>query len=371
MANNLQTSTANYSPSTDQYLNNYYKPGFTVSGIQNDAVVAYFESINPNREAAKILASSIIYTSMAQGIDPLVVLDQIRNMSADDRNKFLSMFLNFNRVGSSQLGIRGPKKYVGYIERLITPPPSSFADGSSPERAAKNARSIKQLTNEQRSGFYWIKGFNDIPMQVYCDMNGSEAGSTEGGWMRFDNALVHRYRTTGIGESLRGFRYNTGLNGAYNTNNPANGQLRGIRWDLGPFVTVTGIRIKRVKFNCVGGQDGYNSYDGPQPNWGANGPTDQMVTDFIEANYDLGNNYSTYGWSIGNGYAGPGNLVRVYKQAPTSEWPPQFAGLVTLSQLSFYQYDSTDLVTGRYLYYYESDSATEYNNLIDYTIWLR
>lgn len=371
MANNISTSSANYAPATDQFLNNFYKPGYTVSSSRNDAVVAYFETINDNKEAAQILASSVVYTSMAQGIDPIVILEQIKNMSTEDRNKFLSMFLNFNRVGSSQLGIRGAKKYSSYIQRLISPPPSSYADGSSPDRAAKNARSIKRLTNEQRNGFYWIKGYNDTPMQVYCDMTGSEAGSSQGGWMRFDNALVHRYRNSGISEAMRGFTYNVGLNGAYNTVNPGNGQLRGVKWDLGPFIAITGIRITRIKFNCVGGQDGYYSYDGPQPNWGNGNPTDLMVTDFTTSNYNLGNNFSSYGWAIGNGMPGPGNLIRLYKQASVSEWPPQFAGLVTLSTSAFYQYDSSDLETGRYIYYYESDSQTEYNNLIDYTIWLR
>jgi len=369
MSNNLLPSSANYSTGTDQFLNNFYKPGYTVSGSRNDAVVAYFETINENKEAAKILASSVVYTSMAQGVDPIIILEQLKNMSTEDRERFLSMFLNFNRIGSSQLGIRSAKKYSSYIQRLISPPPSSFADGSSPDRAAKNARSIKRLTNEQRSGFYWIKGANELPIQVYCDMTGTEAGSTQGGWMRFDNALVHRYRNTGIAESTRGFAYNTSLDGAYNTRNPGNGQLRGIVWDLGPYVSLTGIRIKRVKFNCVGGQDGYYAYDGPQPQLG--NPTDSMVVDFISGNYDLGSNFSSYGWAVGNGFPGSTNLIRVYKQAPTSEWPPQFTGLVTLTDLSFYQYDLTDLDTGRFLYYYESDSATEYNNLIDYTIWLR
>lgn len=371
MANNISSSSANYSPGTDQYLNNFYKNSFTISSGQNDAVIAYFETINQDKESAKILASSVVYTSIAQGVDPLIILEQLRMMSDDDRNKFLSMFLNFNRIGSSQLGIRTQKKYISYIQRLITPPPSSFADGSSPERAAKNARSIKKLTGTTKNDFYWLLGYDNIPMHVYCDMTGSEAGSNQGGWMRMDNALIHRYRTTGIRESLRGFTYNNSLNGGYNTSNPADGQLRGIIWDLGVNLTFSGVRIKRVKFNCIGGQDGYLTYDGPQPDWGFGYPTDTMVTDLIAGNYNLGNNFSSYGWSIGNGYTGPSNLVRLYKKAPLSEWPPQFSGLVTLSEAAFYQYDSTDLDTGRYIYYYESDSASEFNNLIEYVIWLR
>lgn len=371
MANNIYSSSANFSPSSEKFLNNFYKPGFTINSLQNDAVTSYFEGITNNKDSAKILASSVVYTSIAQGIDPLIVLDQLKNMIPEDRAKFMSMFLNFNRVGSSQLGIRSQKKYASYIERLINPPPSSYADGLTPERAARNALAIKELNNELPNGFYWVKGYNDNPMQVYCDMNGSEAGSPNGGWMRFDNALVHRYRTIAINESMRGFIYNTSLNGAYNSSSLIDGQLRGIVWDLGPFIKFSGVRIKRVKFNCVGGQDGYYTYDAPQPNWGTGLPTDEMVTSYIDNSYILGNNFHSYGWSVGNGRPGVGNLVRLYKKAPVAEWPAQFSGLVTLSEAAFYQYNSTDLATGRYIYYYESDSIGEFNNLIDYTIWLR
>lgn len=371
MANNLSQSSANYSPGTEQYLNNFYKPGFTVSASQNDIVTAFFESTTGNRESAAILSSSVIYTAIAQGVDPLVIIDQIKSMSEEDRQKFLSMFLNFNRVGSSQLGYRGPIKYRSHIQRLINPPPSAYADGSSPERAASNARAIKAINQTAPTGFYWIRGLDGMPMQIYCDMTGTEANSTVGGWMRFDNNFVHRYRGGALDEVGVGYIYDASIMGAYNVVNVRNGILRGIRWDLGGSIQFTGVRINRVKFNCVGGQDGYFTYDAPQPDWGGGNPSDQMVVNITEQEYNLGNNFHSYGWSVGNGQAGPGNLVRLYKKANISEWPPQFSGLVTLSATAFYQYDSTDLTAGRYIYYYESDGAAEYNNLIDYTIWLR
>lgn len=371
MANNINQSSANYSPGSDQFLNNFYKPGFTVSGGQNDFVLAFFETITGNSESAKILSSSVIYTAIAQGVDPVIIVEQMRQMSDEDRDKFVSMFLNFNRIGSSQLGIRSPSRYRTHIERLINPPPSSYADGSSPQRAASNARAIKELNGASTNGFYWIRGFGSQPIEIYCDMTGAEAGSTVGGWMRFDHTLLHRYRLGAIDERTSGYSYNSSLPGAYNTVNVRNGILRGIRWDLGSTINFTGVRIKRVKFSCVNGQDGYLTFDAPQPDWGLGYPTDQMVVDLLETEFNLGDNFHSYGWSIGNGMPGPGNLVRLYKKAPASEWAPQFSGLVTLSDQAFYQYDSTDLETGRYIYYYESDGAAEYNNLIDYTIWLR
>lgn len=368
MPNNINTSSANYS-SSSEYINNFYKANFTVSSNQDSAVVAFFENLTGNEQSAKILASSVTYTAMSQGIDPLVIIDQMKNMNVDERNQFTSTFLNFNRVGTSQLGVRLPNKYNKFIQRMILPPLSSYADGSSPDRAAANARSIKRLTGTTVNGYYWIRGVQGRPMQVYCDMNASESGSSIGGWMKFDNNLLTQYLRTAIDIDLKNY-YATPTSG-FNAQNPRNGILRGIRWDFGPYLKVIGIRITRVHFNNVGGQDGWISYDAPTPGWANGNPTTNMVLNFIQEDYDLGNNQHSYGWAIGNGRNGSTDLVRLYKQAPASEWPPQFAGLITLSASAFYQLDETSLTGGRYLYYYESDSDSEYNNLIDYVVWLR
>lgn len=368
MANNLTVSQGNNSKYSD-YLNNFYKPTYTITSNQDDAVIAFFEQVTENSESAKILASSVIYTAIAQGIDPLVIVDQMRNMNEDDRNQFTSTFLNFNRVGTSQLGVRLPNKYNKFVQRMIVPPPTSFADGSTPERAATNARTIKSLTGTNQNGYYWIRGRNNIPMQVYCDMNGSESGGNLGGWMRLDNDLVTQYDSTAINVTFKD--YTKTPTSGFTVSNPRNGFLKGVRWDLGTNVRITGIRISRVYFNCVGGQDGYFAADAPTPEWGDGNPSNSMVVNFIDQDFNLGNNFSSYGWALGNGRETTTDLIRLYKKADSSVWPPQFSGLVTLESSAFFQYDETSVNSGRYIYYYESDSATEYNNLIDYVIWLR
>lgn len=371
MANNLVNSSAANTGS--DYINNFYKPAYTVSTEQDSAVTAFFENITGNYESARILASSVIYTAIAQGVDPMTIVDQMRNMDEENRNRFTTMFLNFNRIGTSQLGVHARSKYNKYIQRMIQVPSTALADGSSPERAANNARTIRGTTGTSRSDYYWIRGIDNRPMQVYCDMTGAEAGSTQGGWMRFDPMLVQRYKDTAIIDSYKDYAV-TGS--AQYTAQPRDGILRGVRWDLGPNIKFTGIRITRVQFTSFGtvgqgGQDGFSAADAPTPQWGAGKPTNAQVVDFVNTDYDLGTNFTTYGWSIGNGGTNNADLIRLYKQASAVEWVPQYQGTITLSSSAFYQYDSTDVANGRYIYYYESDGPSEYNNLLDYVIWLR
>jgi len=203
-------------------------------------------------------------------------------------------------------------------------------------------------------------------------MTGNETNSTEGGWMRVDNQLTARYYQNGVKVDTFNYVNNPSPLGSFSVDiTSTNGILRGIRWDLGTSIRFSGVKITRIHFNNIGGQDGYFSSDAPIPQWGDGKPTDDMVVGFVDNTYFLGNNFHCYGWSIGNGNVGSGNLVRLYKQASESLWPAQFAGLITLNSTAFYQYETTDLTNGRYIYYYESDGAAEYNNLIDYTIWLR
>ena len=97
------------------------QPGFTVSQNLNDAVLGYFEKITTSKESAKIMASAIVYTSLAQRVDPMAVLAKFQGMSDEEKMNFLSMFLNLNRVGSSFLGTHSVPRISKYIKRAIIP----------------------------------------------------------------------------------------------------------------------------------------------------------------------------------------------------------------------------------------------------------
>lgn len=112
------TKTAN---KTTEYFNNYYSEDLYTSSNINDAVMGYFETITGNADSAKVLASSVLYTALSQGLDPMELIDQFRKMGAGELNAYLAMILNLNRASTSLLGISNQPETNKYIVRAILP----------------------------------------------------------------------------------------------------------------------------------------------------------------------------------------------------------------------------------------------------------
>jgi hypothetical protein len=104
---------------TPAYFNNYFSPNFVLSQNVDDAVIGYFEKITDNKDSARLLAGSLIYTALAQGLDPMELLAQFTKLPAGQLNGYLTMFLNLNRVGTSLLGINNVPIANKYIARTI------------------------------------------------------------------------------------------------------------------------------------------------------------------------------------------------------------------------------------------------------------
>lgn len=121
VANNLTTNSTRADLNSDAkvFFNNYFQPNFSVSQNVNDVILAQFEKVTNNKESAKILASSVIYTSMSQRIDPMTVIDKIRTMSQEESAAYLGLFLNLNRVGTSYLGLHNAPRRSKYVDRMI------------------------------------------------------------------------------------------------------------------------------------------------------------------------------------------------------------------------------------------------------------
>lgn len=112
---------SNETNSTQEFFNNFFRQDFNLSPNVNDAVVSYFEKQADNKEAAQALAASVIYTSLAQDVNPMQTLDEFKDLPPGELNVFLAMYLNLNRVGSSLLGVRQQPTTNKYVSRTILP----------------------------------------------------------------------------------------------------------------------------------------------------------------------------------------------------------------------------------------------------------
>jgi hypothetical protein len=113
-------SSNSSSNKASKYFNNFYSTPFNVSSNTNDAIVAFFQQYTQNITAANNLASAVLYTAMAQNLEPMSVLAQFESLPKGQLNAYLAAFLNVSRVPTSSLGINnGSKATSPYITRSI------------------------------------------------------------------------------------------------------------------------------------------------------------------------------------------------------------------------------------------------------------
>jgi hypothetical protein len=118
---NIGAVDANSLASTKSFFNNTSLPPISVSQNVDDAIIAYFQQIAENKDAARAMASAVILTSVSQGIDPMETLQQFMKMNRDQLSSYVTMFLNLNRVGTSYLGINNSPTVSKYVARTILP----------------------------------------------------------------------------------------------------------------------------------------------------------------------------------------------------------------------------------------------------------
>lgn len=101
------------------YFNNLSLPPLNVSQDVGDAVQSFFEKSTGNAESARIVATAVIYTSATQGIDPMVTLEEFQRLPPGQLNEYLVTFLNFNRIGTSLLGLMNNPFSNALISRTV------------------------------------------------------------------------------------------------------------------------------------------------------------------------------------------------------------------------------------------------------------
>lgn len=103
----------------DKFFNNFFEIPIEVSSNVDAAIVAYFEQVTDNQESARALASAVIYTSVKQGLNPMDTLKEFQKLPIGELDAYVAMFLNFERKGTSYLGITNAPVSNKYIQRLI------------------------------------------------------------------------------------------------------------------------------------------------------------------------------------------------------------------------------------------------------------
>ena len=120
---NLQSVDTNAvnPPQVDKFFNNYFEFPISVSTNVDAAIVAHFEQITENKDSARALASAVIYTAIKQGIDPMSALDEFKKIPFGDLSTYTALFLNFERIGTSYLGVKNRPQQNKYVTRAILP----------------------------------------------------------------------------------------------------------------------------------------------------------------------------------------------------------------------------------------------------------
>ena len=85
MATNGNLPPNNNVNSTTEYFNNYFTERFTTSPNINDAVIGYFQSVTGDVDSGKALASTVIYTALSQGLEPMTLVDEFKKLKAGRR----------------------------------------------------------------------------------------------------------------------------------------------------------------------------------------------------------------------------------------------------------------------------------------------
>ena len=112
-------STNPISDSTSKYFNNFYSIKFDISANANDAILAFFEQYTDNKITAKNISAAVVYTALAQNLNPLIILEEFQKLPKGELNNYLIAFLNISRVPTSVLGVKDSKRTNVYVSRTV------------------------------------------------------------------------------------------------------------------------------------------------------------------------------------------------------------------------------------------------------------
>lgn len=104
-----------------KFFTNLYSVDFGVSPEVNDTYNAFFEKYTGSKSAGNQMAATVLYSAIAQGLNPLAVLNDFQQLPKGQIDTYLAAFLNVNRVPTSSIGIKNPVTVNPFISRTILP----------------------------------------------------------------------------------------------------------------------------------------------------------------------------------------------------------------------------------------------------------
>ena len=104
---------------TRSFFNGYFNQQISINATTYDAVNGFFRQRLKSKEAANALTSAILTTSFNNKIDPLALIEDLKQVSDIALDETLALLLNETRRNTSLLGVAQPVQINQNIARNI------------------------------------------------------------------------------------------------------------------------------------------------------------------------------------------------------------------------------------------------------------
>jgi hypothetical protein len=100
---------------TTKFFNGYFEQDITISAEKLAVIRAYLEK-QTTTESAESLTHAVISAAFLRGLDPLELLDEIKQAGRENFTAFLALILNDTRANTSLLGINAAPVRNRYVD---------------------------------------------------------------------------------------------------------------------------------------------------------------------------------------------------------------------------------------------------------------
>jgi hypothetical protein len=103
---------------TTKFFNGYFEQEIVIGADKLSVIRSYLEQ-QTSPEAAESLTHAVISAAFLRGLDPMELLDEIRQAGRENFTAFIALILNDTRADTSLLGVNAAPVRNRYVERSI------------------------------------------------------------------------------------------------------------------------------------------------------------------------------------------------------------------------------------------------------------